>query len=267
MLDARDRPRDEAGRELFRSNDPTAMISQNLALRFGHETGGTLELDTPSGRVRLRIVGVLVDYASPEGVIYLDRELYKRLWRDPLVNAFGLKLAPGAELAQVRSEIDRRFGRARNVTVISNAELRKEMVRVVDESFLYTRAIEAAALLVGLLGLLNTLLIAVMERTRELGMLRAVGMSRRQLSRMILQEALIQGWLGAVAAVLLGSLIAYLWITRSLAHVLGYIIDFHFPWSAVGATMLIGTGVALVAGFLPARRASRLEIREALEYE
>jgi putative ABC transport system permease protein len=121
--------------------------------------------------------------------------------------------------------------------------------------------------LVGLLGLLNTLLISVMERMRELGMLRAVGMSRSQLARMILLEALVQGGFGALAAVLLGSLIAYLWITHSLAQILGWLIHFHFPWTAVGGTVLIGTAVALIAGYFPARRASQLEIREALEYE
>jgi putative ABC transport system permease protein len=92
-------------------------------------------------------------------------------------------------------------------------------------------------------------------------------MDRRQLSAMILLEALTQGALGAVAAVLLGSWIAYLWVTYSLAHVLGYIIEFHFPWLGVGVTVLIGVTVALLAGVVPARRAARIEIREALEYE
>jgi putative ABC transport system permease protein len=243
------------------------MVSENFRLHFGKKTGDTLELESPTGLVRARIVGVLVDFASPEGVVYMARDSYKRLWRDPLVSAFGIQLQPGFTEDQVRGEIDRRFGRARNLIVVSNAEIKRQMVEVIDQSFTYTRAIEGAALLVGLLGLLNTLLVSVMERMRELGMLRAVGMSRGQMSRMILQEALMQGFFGAAAAVALGVFVAYLWITHSLAYVFGWMIHFYFPWTSVFATLALGTGVAALAGVLPARRASRVEIREALEYE
>ncbi|MGK5082931.1 FtsX-like permease family protein [Bdellovibrionota bacterium FG-1] len=267
ILDVQDRTPFQAGRDLYHSPDPTVLVSENFVLHFKKKTGDSLDLDTPSGRSSFRIVGVVVDFAGPEGILYIDRQLYRRIWHDPLVSAFGLNLAPGADLSTVRQEIDRQFGRARNISVTSNAELRDQMVSVIDQSFAYTRAIEGAALLVGLLGLLNTLLISVMERMRELGMLRAVGMSRSQVSKMILQEALVQGALGAVAAVVLGSGIAYLWIKYSLAHVLGWMIHFYFPWLAVGGTVLVGTAVALFAGFFPARRASLLEICEALEYE
>ena len=126
---------------------------------------------------------------------------------------------------------------------------------------------QLAALSVGLLGLLNTLLISVLERTRELGTLRAVGMSRGQLRRMILQEALIQGGFGALAAVGLGGWISYVWVKTTLALVLGWMIDFHFPWIAVLTTVLTGILVSLLAGLYPARRASNFVITEALEYE
>ena len=265
--DVQDRPAEVAGHELFHSADPVAFVSENFVLHFHKKTGDQIVIDTPSGRTSFRIVGTVVDFASPEGIIYLDRKLYKKLWRDPLVNIFGVELEQGVNAEKVRHEIDSRLGRAKNLVVVSNMELKDQLVAAVDQSFGYTRAIEAAALLVGLLGLLNTLLISVMERMRELGMLRAVGMSRGQLKRMILQEALVQGGFGAIAAVVLGSLISYLWITHSLAHVLGWMIQFHFPWLAAAGTVLVGTAVALIAGFFPARRASNLEIRDALEYE
>ncbi len=266
-LDVQDRPAEEAGRDLYRSPTPTLLVSVNFVNHFKKKTGDTIEIETPSGKIPMKIVGVVVDYASPEGILYISRQHYRNYWKDPLVNAFGLEVAQGVDPSSVRREIDERFGRSRSLTVLSNAELKQQMVETIDQSFAYTKAIEAAALLVGLLGLLNTLLISVMERMRELGMLRAVGMSRGQLARMILQEALVQGGFGAIAAVALGSWITYLWVTHSLAHVLGWMVHFHFPWVSVLTTVLVGVFVALIAGLLPSRRAAKIEIREALEYE
>jgi putative ABC transport system permease protein len=262
-----DRDPVSAGRDLFHSADPTVMISRNFVLNFHNKTGDHLELDTPTGRVSFRIVGVMEDYASPVGVLYMNRVMYKKFWQDPLVNVFSISIEKGASLEAVRKEIDHRFGMTKNLTTTSTREFHKEMSDIVDQTFAYTDAIKLAALLVGLLGLFNTFLISVMERTRELGMLRAVGMSRSQMRKMVLTEALIQGSFGAVAAALLGTAISYLWIQGTFAKVLGWIVSFHFPWWGVVSTIFTGVVVALLAGIFPAYRASHLEIREALEYE
>ncbi|MBI2711557.1 MAG: ABC transporter permease [Bdellovibrio sp.] len=267
ILDVRDRDRVEAGGELFHSQEPVVMVSRNFVDHYDKKTGDSIELDSPTGRHAFRIVGVMEDFASDVGVLYLNRRQYREIWKDPLVNSFGVQLASGYTQEQVRANIDQRLGRTRNLVVTSNSELRKEMNDLVDRSFRNTRAIQAAALLVGLLGLLNTMLISVMERMREIGMLRAIGMSRRQISAMIIQETLFQGALGAATAVLLGSWLSYIWITYSLSNILGWIIDFYFPWGSIFSTVLIGILVALVASFFPARRAAGLEIAEALEYE
>jgi putative ABC transport system permease protein len=266
-LDVVDRPVAEAGYELYRSQDPVLMVSENFVLHFNKKTGDRLNLETPSGLVTFRIVGVMRDFASDVGVFYLNRDTYKRLWNDPLVNGFGLQLKAGADPEKVRQEINRKLGQSKSLMVTSNSELREQMVQIIDQTFATTHAVEVAALLVGLLGLLNTLFISVMERMKEIGMLRAVGMSRSQVSQMILQEALFQGGLGALAAVALGGWLAFLWITYSLSHVLGWIVQFHFPWVSVFTTVLIGLVVALLAGFFPARKAADLEITEALDYD
>ena len=267
VFDVQDRPSKEAGYELFHSATPSVFVSETFTAHHKKKTGDTLELETPTGVVSFKIIGTIIDYASAQGVLYMDRKLYKKYWNDPLVSVFGVFLEKGADAQVVRKEIDRRFGVSNNLMSTSNTELKEKMITTIDGTFAYTKAIEGAALLVALLGLLNTFLISVMERTRELGMLRAVGMSRRQMFWMILQESVIQGGLGAVVAVCLGSWTAYLWITHSLAHVLGWIIHFYFPWWSVVTTIITGTLVAFMAGVYPSHKASSIEIREALEYE
>jgi putative ABC transport system permease protein len=266
-FDMVDRSADDTAREIFGSPNPVVTVSENFVFHFHKHTGDMIDLPTPSGMQEFRIVGVNRDYASFEGVVYMSRDQYKRYWKDPLVNAFGIYVRPGFDADAVRKKIDQRFGASHNLLVISFAELKAEMVRTVNRGFAYTKAVEIAALLVGLIGLLNTLLMSILERTRELGMLRALGMSRGMLSRMIFQESLIQGGLGAVAAVVLGSWIAHLWVTYSLAHLLGWMVQFNFPWVSVLTTIGLGVAVAVLAGIMPARRASNLEITWALQYE
>lgn len=266
-LEVLDRPTEEAGYELYHSPDPVVLISENFALHFGKKRGDTIELTSPEGIVQFKVVGVLIDFASDVGVLYMNRALYKRIWKDPLVSAFGVQVVPGADLQKIRKEMDLRFGSSHNLLVTSNSELRQQMTDLIDRSFKDSKAIELAALLVGLLGLFNTLLVSVMERMREIGILRAVGMSRVQLSRMILVEGLLQGGLGAIASMLLGVWIAYNWITHSFSHVLGWIVKFYFPWESLLVTFATGIGVAWIASLYPAKRAANLEITEALEYE
>lgn len=266
-MDIRDRDPKEAGNELFHSQDPTVLVSENFELHFNKKRGDKIKLPTPSGLIEFRIAGQVIDFASQKGVLYMNRETYKKYWNDQLVSTYAMSAQEGVTPEDLRREIDQRLGQSKNITATLSGELRKQMEAAVDQGFAYTIAVEAAALLVALLGLLNTLLISVMERTRELGMLRAVGMSRSQLSRMIFQEAVIEGGLGAVVAVIFGAYVSYLWIKNSLAHVLGWIVGFYFPWKGILWTVVIGVGVAIIAGWYPARRAAKIDIREALEYE
>jgi putative ABC transport system permease protein len=267
LLDVTDRPAEEAGRALFArtpAGEPTVIVSENFAAHFGRRTGDVVELDTPAGRTAFRVVGVAVDFANPEGVVYVARDEYKRLYADPLVTAFAVEVTPGASPAAVRDAIDAKLG-VRGIVATMNAELRDQLREAMDESFAYTRAIEAAALGVGLLGLLSTLLMSLMERVRELGMLRAIGMSRLQLARMILVEAVLLGVIGGAVAAGLGAYVAHLWVVSSLATSLGWFITVHVPWMAVTTTLLAGLVVGVLAGLVSSRRAARIEIREALE--
>jgi len=267
LFDARDRTRDEMGQALYHSPDPTVLVSTNFVLHFGKRTGDSITLDTPSGPTSFRIVGVVTDFASPEGVVYLARDRYRRIWNDPLVSGFGLYVAPGADPVAVRAELDRRFGRSRNLMFILNDEFRAEFTGAIDRSFAFADALEWAALFVALAGIFNTLTIGILERTRELGMMRGLGMQRGQLARMILLEALLLGAATALLAVVLGGALGYWLIAKSLPTTLGWVLHYTLPWRNMALIFATGVAVAGIAGAYPAWRASRIEIVEALGYE
>jgi putative ABC transport system permease protein len=249
------------------NGEPNILVTPGFLTGEEKKVGDLVSLSTPSGKIDFKIIGTVTDYGSPQGVIYLSRDNYKKYWNDKLITAFVFNIEPGHTLEEVRSEIDRRIGQKWNVVTLSNAEFKNQMEQAVERSFAYTRAIELIALLVGLLGLLNTLLISVLERTREIGMLRAVGSTRGQISGMILLESLMQGVFGSIVAVLLGSLIGKLFVEYGLTSTLGWIIEFHFPKESVIQTLITGVIVALIAGLYPSKRAANLEITESLDYE
>ncbi len=263
-FDVVDRPVDETVSELFAPGVQGVLVSQNFTGHFGKKTGDTLELATPSGKASFRVLGTVVDYGSPEGTLYLSRDVYKRLWNDPLVSAFAVEVAPGHTPEQVQRAIEAALG-PRGLIATRNSQLREQFDVMMDESFGYTKAIEVAALGIGLLALLSTLLVSLLSRQRELGMLRAIGMSRGQLVRMVLGEAVLLGIFGGVAAVLLGIYLARLWVVSTLASSLGWFIHVHVPLASVVTTLATGLGVGVVVGVLCARRVATLEIRSALE--
>ena len=267
IFDVTDRDGEQAGHELFHSKDPTVIVSENFSIHTGKKTGDSIELATPKGMKPFRIIAVAAEYANPYGTVYVSRDTYRGLFDDHLVSGIAVKLKHGFAPVEVRKELDRMLSKQYKLTIMLNNDIRNEIAGVIDNSFAYTRSIEIAALLVALLGLMNTLIITVMERTREIGLTRSVGMTRGNISRMILMEAAGQGGLGAMISIGIGVLLGSLWVTRSLASSLGWVVHFYVPWNALATTFALGVVVTLAAAWYPARRAAAIEIVDALDYE
>ncbi len=253
--------------KFFDSSRNSILVSQNFVLKFKKRPGDEIDLATPTGIRKFRIEGVVAEFTNPEGVFYLNRDLYRRFWKDPLISGFFVTVLPGVNPADVRAALDSTLGKQKGLMATLNAELAQEARAMVDQSFAYTRAIEASALLVGLFGLFNTLLISILERRREMGILRSIGMTRAQLVNMIIGEGLIQGLAGGIAAVAIGVFGTYFWIMGTVSSLLGWVLQFSAPPEALFRTVGFGLGVGILAGVIPARIISRLEIRDALESE
>lgn len=250
---------------LYQDTRPKVLASDNYFLHNQNKkVGDSVELSTPTGKVEFEIVGKVRDFASPVGVFYMNRETYKRYFNDSLVTAFAVNVKTGFDPEKVRSAIDQSLSEKYGLQALSQYEMRDQMGWAVDRSFAYTKAVELSALFVSLLGLLNTLLISVLERMRHFGILRAVGATRGQVFGVILLESFIQGILGATLATFLGLWVGVNWVKHSLAHALGWLIDAHIPWSGVAMTLFFGVMVALLAGIYPAWKVSRLYIVKAL---
>jgi putative ABC transport system permease protein len=197
----------------------------------------------------------------------MDRQLYQRLWRDDSTTVLAVYVDVPAEVEAVRRRIIDTVGREGQLIVVSNAELKKEILAIFDRTFAITYALELTAVVIGLLGIVNTLLISTLERRRELATLRAIGASARQIKRLVLWESAYLGIIGAILGTVGGVLLALLLIRVINKQSFGWTIQL-----SVSGTLLVQAGalalcVSLLAAYWPARWAARQPIAEGLRYE
>jgi putative ABC transport system permease protein len=247
------------------------LLSEVLANRLGLREGSKVSITTPEGPVTLSVEGVFYDYATDGGKMVMDRIWYERRWHDDRVTVFPLYLAPGVDAEQVRQSIVTHVAGLDGVTVpslvIRNHELRKEILDIFDRTFVLTYVLEAIAVLVALLGIVNTLVTAVLERRREFATLRAIGASTRQVERLVLWEAAYLGLIGAILGVVGGLLLALVLIHVINKQSFGWTIQMTVPGGVILQAIALALTAALVAGYWPAHWAARQPVVEGLRDE
>jgi putative ABC transport system permease protein len=243
------------------------MVSDNLAQLQRLALGEVLEIPAPHGIIRLPIVGIVVDYSDQQGTILMDRRVFQQYWHDDSVNAFRLYLSPRAQPAEVKRDILARYAGVRQVFVLTNRELKDYILKITDQWFALTSVQIAVAVLVAILGIINTLTVSITDRRRELGVLKAVGGLHGQIRQTIWIEAISIGVLGLVLGFSFGAINLYYILQIVHRDIAGMRLPSEFPISVTLAlipTMLVA---ALVAAIWPAESAVRGSLVEALEYE
>ena len=247
------------------------LLSEVLATRLQLREGSQVSITTPAGPVAVSVEGIFYDYATDGGKIVVDRTWYQGQWHDDLVTVFAIYLAAGADAEEVRQSIITGLagldGKTVPPLVIRNHELRREILEIFDRSFALTYVLEAIAVLVAVLGIVNTLITAVLERRREFASLRAIGAGTGQVERLVLWEAAYLGLIGAVLGVAGGLLLALLLIHVINKQSFGWTIQMTVPGGLILQAVGLALMAALVAGYFPARWAARQPVVEGLREE
>jgi putative ABC transport system permease protein len=244
------------------------VLSQNLAILYPELAGAkSFPLRTPFGVREVPVVGVAVDYTSETGTVLMDFGQYRELFRDDLIDSVQVYLKPGASAETVRRKIYDLLGADFNLVVLTNREFKASILEAVDQMFGLAYSLEVIAMLIAFIGIVNNLMATVIDRTREIGVLRAIGTTRQQIGKIYVIQAGLLAVSGAVVSVAEGLALGSLHIGRLNRVFGGWTMPMHYQWrhiaAAVGAAVVIG----IVAGFLPARRAAALRLHEALKYE
>jgi putative ABC transport system permease protein len=243
------------------------IVSSNFVLNLGARVGDALTLETPAGPLAVTVGGVITHFTSPRGTILMSRDVYARQWRDPTVTRAFVEITPGADLAAVRRAISAALGRKYALRILTCPEIVDYFASQVRIGFAGLYVLAGLVLLVVVVGISDTLAAGVLERTREIGALRVVGVSRAAVRRMVLLEGCALGVLGLVLAAAAGTALGTLWVRATFPYLFGWVIELHFPYVYALQVAALTVLACLAAAYVPSRRAAALQPAAALRHE
>jgi putative ABC transport system permease protein len=240
------------------------VLGSVLSQRLNLHVGDTIPLETNEGATTLSIAGVTNEYIAGGLTLYMDAENAKRLLNVDGTDVIVVR-AKSNELASVEKQL-RQLCDETGMMFQSYVDLVQVIRGTLNGVVGGLWAVLALGSIIAAFGLINTLTMNILEQTREIGMLRVVAMTRSQIRKMILAQAIIMGIIGIVPGVLTGIWIAYV-INLTTMPVTGHDVKFQiYPWLMFGA-LAFELAIVVIAAMIPAERAARLNLSTALQYE
>jgi putative ABC transport system permease protein len=243
-----------------------AFVDKKYSEKHHLAVGSALGLETPSGKTLDLVVKGIFDPpkgGSPFGRVTISTEAYDASYPQPNDIFAFVKIRGGvtdANTAALKAALESKFP---NTKIATASQFKKNQEQGLNQLLNLLFVLLGLSIVISVFGIVNTLVLTVFERTRELGMLRAVGMTRRQVRRMIRHESVVTALIGAALGIGLGFFLAAL-VTRALS---SQGVVFAVPWLEVGIFVVASVVVGIVAALLPARRAARIDVLRAIAYE
>ncbi|HEY7141493.1 MAG TPA: FtsX-like permease family protein [Methylomirabilota bacterium] len=248
-------------------DDGAAIVSEPYAYRHGLTVGGAVRLRTDRGERAFPVVGVFADYGSDQGVVMVSRRTYEASWEDRGVSSLGLVLAPGVDPEAAVGTLRARAGGDQALLIRSNRALRESSLEIFDRTFAITAVLRVLATAVAVIGVLSALMALQLERARELGVLRAQGLTPREVGRLVLAETGLLGGIAGVLAVPVGIALALVLIHVINRRAFGWSIETTVPVDVLLEAVGLAVLAALAAGAYPAWRMARTPPAPALREE
>jgi len=242
------------------------VVSEPFANKHHIRPGDTIKLNLGGRNATFRVADVYYDYSNERGMVLMDRATMLRYLPDPAPSDLAVYLKPGVSAEAARDDVERVLA-GRRVVVLTNRSIREQGMRVFDRTFAITYALEAVAVFVAIMGVGGALLALVIDRRREIGLLRFLGAAQGQIQRMILLEAAILGLLANVAGIVLGYFLSLLLIYVINKQSFGWTIQFHWPVAILLGALSVVYVATVLAALYPARLAARLVPIEVVHEE
>ena len=244
---------------------PAAWVSEVASDLYGWRPGSVIDLPLGGRHARFTVAGVWRDYARQQGAVLVERYQYLRHTGDATANDAAVWLAPGADPASLVREIEARLPGGANIEASGPEEIREASLKIFDRTFAVTYALEAVAVVIGLFGLSSSFGALVLARRREFGVLRHIGMTRRQIGAMLAGEGLLVSALGLGVGLALGWLVSLVLIEVVNPQSFHWGMELHVPWRFLAEFVAIMLALATLTAIASGRQAMSGEAIRAVK--
>jgi len=242
------------------------IVSEPFSEKHNVKVGDKVTVPLGTERPTFRIAGIFRDFSSENGYIILDQSIVKKYLPADEASNLAVFTSPDVDRKKLRQQIEDSY-KPRRIVVFENRGLRNEAVRIFDQTFAVTYALEAVAIFVAVMGVAGAMLALIIDRRREIGLLRFLGASSGQVTKMILFEAAYIGLFSQILGVISGSLLSLVLIFVINKQSFGWTIEFHVPVLALLSALAFVFISTVLAGLYPARIATRLNPIEVMHEE
>jgi putative ABC transport system permease protein len=244
------------------------LISEPLARRLDlFDKNAHLPLFTSKGEMDFPIAGIFYDYSSTQGSVLMELDIYRAYWEDDAITGIGLRLSPDVNSDHLAIELGESLGLIQNLVIRPNQALRADVMEVFDRTFAITGALQLLATLVAFIGILSALLSLHLERFGEIGILRSIGLTVRQLWTMIMVETGLMGFVAGILAMPTGITLAIILIYIINRRSFGWTLQMQFEPIPFIQALTVSVIAALLAGIYPAWKMGKTVIADALRSE
>ena len=238
-------------------NEDAVLVSEPYAYQQKVEAGDVIVLPTSQGDRQFRVAARYQSYDINASAVMISRSNYDRYFDDDGIDTLGLYLSDGTDVDVVIASIEAISEGRQRLRVDSNARIRDLSLEIFDQTFVITDVLYWLATGVAFIGILGAMLALQLERAREFGMLRALGMTPRQVGGMVTMQTSLIGLLSGIAAIPLGVVMAWVLIKVINRRAFGWQIDMAVEPGILLSAVVFAIGVSLLAGLYPAWRAGR----------
>ncbi len=249
----------------------SVLISESLSLKYKKQPGDSIELPTADGLRPFPVAAVYYDYASNQGTVLMDSATYARHFAStdpsPAPSSMAIHLRPGVDAETVRGRLIRAVGDRQELYFVTNDNVRREAMRIFDNTFTITYALELIAIIVAGLGVISTLITLIYQRKREVALLTLLGATARQLRRMVVIEAVLIAAVSQLIGIAVGILLAVVLIYVINVQSFGWTIQFHLPVAFLVHSTVLILAASAVCGLYPAVRAAQIDALQTVREE
>jgi len=245
---------------------PVTIVSDNFAAKWGVQEGDIVTIQGPRGPVNLTVIGIGRDYSWNQGTIFVERTIFAELFGENVVDGIHVFFRKDADFNTTYERV-RQVADREQLVVQNRESVQIYLVSVIDRLFRVAYLQQFIVAVVAALGVVTSLLISVLQRRRELGLLRAVGATQPQVLKSVLAEAMFMGLIGTILGFAQGLFMEWYFLHIVMREETGFVFDLLVPWKEALGIGLICVLTATAAGLIPAFHAVRLNIPEAIAYE